>query len=50
MAMMRGGKRPDGSPVSKVMPFESLRNFNDTDLKAMHAFLKTLPPRKTGER
>ena len=50
MAMMRSGKRPDGSAVAKVMPFESLRNFNDTDLKAMHAFLKTLPPRKTGER
>ncbi len=50
ISMMRTGKRPDGSAVSKVMPFESLRNFNDTDLKAMHAFLKTLPPRKTGEK
>lgn len=50
MSMMRTGRRPDGSAVSKVMPFESLRNFNDTDLKAVHAFLKTLPPRKAGER
>jgi cytochrome c553 len=50
IAMMRSGKRPDGSAVSKVMPFESLGNFNDTDLRAVHAFLKTLPPRKAGER
>ena len=48
--MMRTGKRPDGSAVSKVMPFESLKNFNDTDLRALFAFLGTLPPRKAGER
>lgn len=50
IAMMRTGKRPDGSAVSKVMPFETLGNINDTDLKAVHAFLKTLPPKKTGDR
>lgn len=50
MAMMRTGKRPDGTEVSKVMPFMSLRNINDTDLIAMHAYLKTLPSRKVGER
>jgi len=50
LAMMRSGKRPDGSAVSKVMPFESLRNINDTDLKAVYAFLKTLPARTAGER
>ena len=49
-AMLKTGKRPDGSPVSKVMPFESLANLNETDVKAMYAFLKTLPPRKPGER
>lgn len=50
MAMMRTGKRPDGSEVSKVMPFPTLANINDTDLRAIHAFLKTLPPRKAGGR
>ena len=50
IAMMRTGKRPDGTEVSKVMPFMSLRNINDTDLNAMHAFLRTLPPKKAGER
>jgi mono/diheme cytochrome c family protein len=42
IAMMRTGKRPDGSEVSKVMPFLSLRNMNDTDLAALYAYLRTL--------
>ncbi|HEY4997913.1 MAG TPA: cytochrome c, partial [Usitatibacter sp.] len=46
VAMMRTGTRPDGSAVSKVMPFMSLRNLNDTDLDALYAYLKTLAPRK----
>ncbi|MFZ3322391.1 MAG: c-type cytochrome [Usitatibacter sp.] len=50
IAMMRTAKRPDGGEISKAMPFASLRNMNDTDLEAIYAFLKTLPPRKTGER
>lgn len=50
IAMMRTGKRPDGTAVSKVMPFESLKTFNDLDLQAMHAYLKTLPPKRLGER
>ncbi len=45
VAMMRTGKRPDGSEVSKVMPFLSLRNFNDTDLQALYAYLGSLAPR-----
>ena len=50
LAMMRTGKRPDGSDVSKAMPFMSLRNINDVDLNAMHAYLKTLSAKTTGER
>ena len=49
VAMMRTGKRPDGSDVSRVMPFMTLRNMNDTDLLAIYAYLKTLPARRTGE-
>lgn len=41
-AMMRNGKRPDGSDI-KVMPFDSLRELSDEELSAMHAFLQTLP-------
>jgi mono/diheme cytochrome c family protein len=49
-AMMRSGKRPDGTAVSRVMPFESLARMNDTDLAAMHAYLRALPPRPSGGR
>jgi mono/diheme cytochrome c family protein len=49
-AMLRTGKRPDGTDVNKAMPFESLKSLNDTDIRAMHAYLRTLPPRKAGEK
>lgn len=49
VAMLRSGKRPDGTAI-KVMPFESLRELNDTDAKALYAFLKTVPHRNAGQR
>ena len=50
IAMMRSGKRPDGSAVDKAMPFASLSAMNDTDLQAMYAYLRTLAPREAGKR
>jgi mono/diheme cytochrome c family protein len=47
-AMMRSGRRPDGSAVSPVMPFVALKELNDTDLKALYLHLKGLPPRAAG--
>jgi mono/diheme cytochrome c family protein len=41
VAMMRSGKRPDGSTVA-VMPFETLRTFSDTDTRALHLYLRSL--------
>ena len=49
VAMLRSGKRPDGSTIA-VMPFESLRELNDTDAQAIFAFLQTVPARSTGQR
>ena len=49
VAMLRAGKRPDGSAI-KVMPFESLRELNDIDALALYAFLKTVPARTAGQR
>jgi mono/diheme cytochrome c family protein len=49
-AMIRSGKRPDGSAINAVMPFESLKNLTDTDLDAMHAYFKTLPAKAAGNR
>lgn len=38
VAMMRSGKRADGSAVA-VMPFASLKTMSDTDLRALHLYL-----------
>lgn len=48
VAMMRSGKRPDGSAVSTVMPFAALGAMNDTDLRALYLHLKGLAPRPAG--
>ncbi|MGE0332075.1 MAG: c-type cytochrome [Ramlibacter sp.] len=45
--MFRTGKRPDGATV-KVMPFESLREMSETDLRALHLYLKGLAPLPKG--
>jgi mono/diheme cytochrome c family protein len=50
IAMLRSGKRPDGSAISSVMPFGSLREMNDVDARALHQYLQTLPPRAAGGR
>ncbi|HEY0858897.1 MAG TPA: cytochrome c [Albitalea sp.] len=49
-AMLRTGRRPDGSDISKVMPFASLREMNDTDAHALYVHLKSLAPVALGER
>jgi len=43
IAMMRSGKRPDGSEISRVMPFDSFGRMNDTDLTAIYLYLAGLP-------
>lgn len=47
-AMFHSGKRPDGSTIG-VMPFESFSQMSDTDVRALYAFLKTVPARAAGE-
>lgn len=47
LAMFRSGKRPDGTPI-KVMPFDSLGKMNDTDLRALHMYLRSLKPEGKG--
>ena len=43
MAMLKSGKRPDGSAVSSVMPFVSLREMSETDVRALYVHLRSLP-------
>lgn len=40
---IREGKRPDGSTIGPPMPFAMYRGLSDNDLKAVVAFLRTLP-------
>jgi mono/diheme cytochrome c family protein len=47
--MFRSGTRPDGTPI-KIMPFEALKQMNDTDIGALYMYLKTVPARPAGER
>jgi mono/diheme cytochrome c family protein len=49
VAMLRSGRRPDGSAVSTVMPFASLKAMSDTDVRALYLHLKALPPRPAGQ-
>ena len=36
MAMLRTGKRPDGSSVSEVMPFSSFKEWSEVDIRALY--------------
>ena len=49
MATLRSGHRPDGTAISPVMPFNSLKQINDTDVRALYTFLQTLPPVEEGK-
>ncbi len=40
---IRTGKRPDGSKLSGVMPYEAFSHLADEDAQAIAAFLKSLP-------
>ena len=50
MTMFGSARRPDGSVISKVMPFGSLSLWSETDVRALHAYLKTLTPVAAGNR
>jgi mono/diheme cytochrome c family protein len=41
---MREGKRPDGSDIDPAMPWREMGRMTDLELKALFAYLKSLPP------
>jgi mono/diheme cytochrome c family protein len=41
---IREGRRPDGSLIGPPMPFEFYRRLADADVKAIVAYLRTVPP------
>lgn len=47
IAMIRTGQRPDGSPMAPPMGYPFYAEMTDRDARAIVAFLRTLPPKKT---
>jgi mono/diheme cytochrome c family protein len=50
MRVLREGKRPDGSPVDSLMPWRLTKSMTDVELKAVYAYLRTVPPKEYGNR
>jgi hypothetical protein len=42
--VLRTGIRGNGEPLRPLMPWEWYRQLTDDDLKAIFAYLRTLPP------
>ena len=47
---MRNGTRPDKTHISTFMPWPSLGQMTDDELKAIWLYLKSVPPKTTGSR
>jgi hypothetical protein len=47
---MRTGIRPDGSKIDEQMPWKDIGQMDDTELRALYAYLRTLTPRQYGNR
>jgi len=45
---LRDGKRKDGTAISKAMPWEAYGKMTDTELKAVWAYLQTVPALEKG--
>lgn len=48
--VLREGKRPNGVPVDTLMPWRLTKHMTDVELKAMYAYLRTVPPKPYGNR
>lgn len=49
-ALMREGRRPDGSQVHDFMPWREFRRMTDDDLAALWAYLQGVPPKAFGNK
>jgi mono/diheme cytochrome c family protein len=50
MSVIRAGKRKDGRALDPFMPVQNLRAMNETETRALWAYLQSLPPRPLGAR
>jgi mono/diheme cytochrome c family protein len=47
---LREGRRKDGSSINPAMPWKAYGQMTDTELKAVWAYLRTVPPVEKGHR
>ncbi len=47
---LREGKRKDGSGILPQMPWQAYGQMSDVEIKALWAYLQTVPPSEKGER
>ena len=47
---LQQGKRPDGSDIDAFMPWKQFARMTDTEVKALWAFLRTVPAKDTVKR
>ncbi len=47
---LRDGKRPDGTAIKEAMPWKAYGQMSDAELKAIYAYLRTVPPVPKGDR
>lgn len=50
MRAMRTGRRPSGAPIDSVMPYRAFKHMTDVELRALYAYLRTVPARPFGNR
>lgn len=48
--ILQTGRRPDGSAVDSLMPWKLTRHMTETEVRALYAYLRTVPPRDFGNR
>jgi len=49
MVTLTRGRDPSGHVLHPFMPWSTYRNMSDSELEAIFAYLKTVPPRETGQ-
>ncbi len=47
---LRTGRRPDGSPIDSIMPWKASAADDDDEIRAVYAYLKSVPARPYGNR
>lgn len=46
---LREGKRPDGTPISEAMPWKASGKMTDDEMKAVWAYIKSVPAKEFGQ-